>query len=370
MPRHRELNLKKFEVSVDSDLLERYFKKKLPDASVLPPEIILDGSFIEKLLRGLQDNGQEVLVKKMLEDFTKIYDTGHKTMNILVQSADLYNIEHSGEESKAGLAMRLFLDHPEAFQYAYDLYCYFASSSKIREYEVEGAGLKFIQAKLDEFREIISSFYGKQEKGYNVALRRYEDGPEYIIVVDRGSYLQVKGIWEKGQIKTITYRPANEDVLIFNKNTSILSIKAPYGKDHKNYRASFYKAFLGGEIEPEPKPDALYTLEPVQDGSFDYDGDETIRYVKLLSLKLKFPSKSSVVLTSKDLLDSLEYEFSDYSIKSGEIVHAKFRFRVILEDKEKNVTVEISPPNVTDLYKKQYADIIAEYLIKQKVKLK
>jgi len=370
MPRHRELNLKKFEVSVGSDLIGRYLKKKLPDQRMLPPKITIDGNFLKKFTEALQSQGQEVLVKEMLEDFTKIYDTGQKSMNILVRSADLHNIEHSGKEKKAGMAMRLFLDPSDAFQYAHDLSCYFAPSSKIREYKVENALFKSPESKLSDFKEMISSFYGKQEKGYNVALRDYEDGPEYIIVVDRGSYIQVKGIWENGEIKTITYRPANEDVLIFNRKTSILSIKAPYDKDRKNYRAAFYKAFFGGDIEPEPEPDALYTLKPVQDGSFNYDGDETIRHVILLSVKLQFPGKSSVILTSEDLLDSLDYEFSDYSLKSGEMVHAKFRFRVILEDKEKNVTVEISPPNVTDLYKKQYADIISDYLIKQKVKLK
>ena len=369
MPRHRKLNSEKFEVSVGSELLERYFKKKLPDPNILQPKIVADGSYIKELTEDLHDKGQEALVKEILEDFTKIYDTGIRTMNVLIQSTNLYGIEHSGEESKAGLAMRLFLDHPDAFQYAYDRYCYFASSSTLQEYKVEDAQFKFTMSQLGEFKKLISSFYGKQEKGYDIDLRSYKDGTEYIIVIDRGSYLQVKGIWENGKLKTITYRPANEDVLIFHKDTTILSIKAPYDKDRKNYRATFYKAFLG-EIEPEPKPDALYTLEPLQDGSFDYGGNESVRHVKLLSVKQKYPNKSSAVLTSKDLLKSLKSEFSDFSLSSGEIVHAKFRFRVILEDKEENVTVEISPPNITDLYKKPYADIIADYLIEQKVKLK
>ena len=43
---------------------------------------------------------------------------------------------------------------------------------------------------------------------------------------------------------------------------------------------------------------------------------------------------------------------------------------MILKDKEQRVNVEITPPNITDLYKKAYAPIIADYLITQKVKLK
>jgi hypothetical protein len=368
MPRHRSLTLKSFVDSVDFNLMKRYIEQKVP-AKFLPKTIIHDGDYVDRVLDDLKKQGQDKIVIEVLDDFTRINDLGQKTMNVLIQATDLYDISRSGRETKSGLAMRLFLDHPEAFQYAYDRYCFLTSSSTVREYIVDSGKVRLSKSKLADFKKIASSFYGQQEKGYDVVLRHYEDGPEIIIVVDRGSYFQTKPVWEDGKISTITYRPANEDILIFNKDSSILSIKAPYDKDRINYRAAFYKTILGS-TEPEPEPDALYNLKPIQDGSFDYGENEDIRQVKLLSVNLHFPDKASVVLTSKDLLKSLGNEFSGYSLKTGKMTHAKFRFRVITGDKTKDITVEITPPNITDLYKKPYANLIADYLIKQKVKVK
>jgi hypothetical protein len=368
MPLHRSLNLKKFVNSIDWALMERYIKKQVP-SKLLPVNIIMDGEYVNHLLTHLKKEGREDLSKKLLEGFTKLNDIGHKTMNVLVRACDLYNISHSGSERKANLAMRLYLNHPEAFRYAYDRYCYYASSSTIREYPVAKAPGKFTKAKIDAFKKLVSDFYGRQEKGYEVDVRHHDDGPESFLVVDRGSYYQTQTVWKAGKIDTITYRPADEDVLIFNRDNSILSIKAPYNKDRRNYRAAFYQAIVG-DAEPEPDPEALYTLKPVQNGTFDCAGDETIAGVKLLSVKLRFSKTDTILLTSADLNKALKGQFSSYSLKAGEIVHAKFEFRVILKDKEQRVNVEITPPNITDLYKKAYAPIIADYLITQKVKLK
>ena len=368
MPLHRSLNLKKFVNSIDWPLMERYVKKHIP-AKLLPLNIIMDGEYVNHLLAHLKKEGREDLSKRLLEGFTKLNDIGHKTMNILVRACGLFGIVHSGSERKANLAMRFYLDHPNAFRYAYDRYCFYASSSTIREYPVAKAPGKFTKAKIKAFKKLVSDFYGQQEKGYEVDVRHHDDGPESFLVVDRGSYYQTQAVWKGGKVDTITYRPADEDVLIFNRDNSILSIKAPYNKDRSNYRAAFYQAIIG-DAEPEPDPEALYTLKPVQEGAFDYGGDETIAGVILLAVKLRFSKKDSIVLTSGDLNKALQNAFSAYSLNAGEMVHAKFEFCVILDDKEQGVNVEITPPNITDLYKKAYAPIIADYLIKQKVKLK
>lgn len=368
MPRHRRLNLKKFAKSVEHPVIEKYVFGRVP-AELRPYGTIVDGEYVEKLLERLREKNREDLAKEILEEITKINDVGHKTMNVLIQATDLFGIQRSGKERKANLALRLFNDYPEAFQYAYDKYCIYASSSTIREYPVEGHTVTFTDEKVEKFKNLVSQFYGKLEKGYDADIRFYQDDPEFILVVDRGSYYQTQAIWEDGKIKTITYRPANEDTLIYNKDTKVLSIKAPYDKDRKNYRAAFYQAIIG-DMKPEPDPEALYTLKPLQEGTFDYGGDETIGGVKLLRVILRFSKRASIVLTSPDLTKSLKREYSNYSLAAGEIAHAKFKFQVILEDKEQEVGIEITPPNVTDLYKKVYSSIIGDYLKKQGVKLK
>ena len=66
---------------------------------------------------------------------------------------------------------------------------------------------------------------------------------------------------------------------------------------------------------------------------------------------------------------TLEDDLSDISLDSGRLVHAKFKFRIETEESERNVTFEITPPNVTDLTKKRHADIISDYLKENGVKL-
>ena len=368
MPRHRLLNYKKFVRSVDWELMERYIKERVP-AGLLPPHIVMDADYIDFLLDHLKKLDREDLAGGILEGFTKINDLGSKTMNVLVQATDLYGVPRSGNERDANLALRLYLDHPEAFQYAYDRYCLLASSSIVREHPVAKPPGKLTKEKIEAFQKLVSDFYGRQEKGYEVKVRHYDDGPESLLVVDRGSYYQIRAVWKDGKIDTIAYRPADEDILIFNWNNSVLSIKASCDKDRKNYWAAFHQAIIG-DAEPEPDPEALYTLKPVREGAFDYGGDETVAGVSLLQVKLRFSKKASVVLASGDLIKSLESEFAGHSLKAGEMIHAKLQFRVILDDREQRVNVEIAPPNVTDLSRKAYAPIIADYLLKQKVKLK
>lgn len=64
--------------------------------------------------------------------------------------------------------------------------------------------------------------------------------------------------------KDALFRPANEDILQFNKDTSVLSIKALYQKDKVNYINAFTEAILGDESQAErPDRDVTYTLEPL-----------------------------------------------------------------------------------------------------------
>jgi len=68
------------------------------------------------------------------------------------------------------------------------------------------------------------------------------------------------------------------------------------------------------------------------------------------------------IRTLKDDLDGI-------SLSSGDLVHAKFRFKLDIDGKRRKVTFEITPSNVTDLTKKKHADIISAYLKEQGVKL-
>jgi hypothetical protein len=68
-------------------------------------------------------------------------------------------------------------------------------------------------------------------------------------------------------------------------------------------------------------------------------------------------------------MKTLRSDIGGIHLNSGDLVHAKFRFELEIDGKPRRVTFEITPPNVTNLTTKRYADIISEHLVENGVKL-
>ena len=372
MPRHRSLNLKKFIDSIPEPLIEEYFKQKVEGGASFSLKAF-DYDSVNKFLDTIQD---EDLKSSILEDFTHINDICEKMMNILVKAVQRYGIETTGKEERQALAMDIFLHHKEAFDYAYDFYCLFNASSKMSHHNITAVNFEITPEKIDRFKEKVKKFYYNLAKGQECLVRHYNEEDQAVIVVIHGSYKRSVAIWDGQQIRTLFFRPANEDILQFNKNTSVLSIKAPYQKDKVNYINAFCEAILGDESQTErPDRDATYTLEPLQKGTFSFAGNEVITSITLLEVKLAMRGVTSpaVVISSSDVLRTLKDDLNGISLSSGDLVHAKFLFKLNIDrkprKKPRKVTFEITPPNVTDLTKKKHADIISAYLKEQGVKL-
>lgn len=84
---------------------------------------------------------------------------------------------------------------------------------------------------------------------------------------------------------------------------------------------------------------------------------------------MKGGTTPTVVISSSDVLETLAVDIGGINLSSGDLVHAKFRFELEIDGKSRRVTFEITPPNVTDLTRKRYADIIGNYLKENGVKL-
>jgi len=99
--------------------------------------------------------------------------------------------------------------------------------------------------------------------------------------------------------------------------------------------------------------------------------NEEIISITLREVKLKYGGITSPEITVKsdDVLETLKGKDIGISLNAGEIITAKFRFRLDVDGKQRNVTFEITPPNVTDLTRKKYADIISAYLKENGIKL-
>lgn len=368
MPRHRNLNLKKFIDSIPEPLIKEYFKQKLKGKSSLPIKSF-DYNSVNKFLSTIKDGE---IKDSILEDFTHVNDICEKMMNILVKAIHRYGIKTTGEETKEALAMCVFLRHKEAFEYAYDYYCLFNSTSKMSHHNITAGDFRITRKKIDRFKEKIVKFYSKLAKGRECRVRHYNDKDETVVVVMHGSYKRSVSIWKGLRVKTLFFRPANEDILQFNKKTSVLSVKAPYRKDKENYIKAFTETILEDESQAERTDrDVTYTLEPLQKRTFSFNGNEDIRAITLLEVKLAMRGAGAPTMTisSDDVLRTLQNDLYGVSLSSGDIVHAKFRFTLNIDGKRRRVTFEITPPNVTDLTKKRYADIIGAYLKENGVKL-
>jgi hypothetical protein len=190
--------------------------------------------------------------------------------------------------------------------------------------------------KIDRFKEKLKEFYFNLAKGQECLVRHYDEEDQAVIVVIHGSYKRSVVIWDGQQVRTLFFRPANEDILQFNKNTSVLSINAPYQKNKVNYINVFSEAILGDESQAgRPDRDVTYTFEPLQKGTFSFVGNDVITSITLLEVKLAMRGVTSpaVVISSSDVLRTLKDDIDGISLSSGDLVHAKFRFKLDIDGK-------------------------------------
>ncbi|HEX77107.1 MAG TPA: hypothetical protein G4O03_01650 [Dehalococcoidia bacterium] len=372
MPRHRSLTLKKFITAIndtDPGLVERYFLQLIPKEKLPPYLMIMHYDYVRHLLEGLED---ERLRGTIYEDLRRINDIGEKAMGTLVRTTKRFGIETNQNEKPQALAMRLFLDHPEAFDYAWAWYCYYYSTSKISQHRIDCQGFSIDVDKLDAFKEEVRSFFSDLAKGEECRVSHYEEDNEVVILVAHGSYIRTVARWEGREIKIESFRPAYEDILLYDKTRSLLCIKATLDKDREQYIKSFTNAILANPALAEsPNRDKVYTLRPLQDGTFSWDGNEHITSIIPLEarLKLRGSTEPVVEIRSKDLRRTFEDDLEGLDLASGELVYMKFRFTIEVEDKVEKITFIIAPPDVTDLAKKKHADIISAYLKENGVQL-
>ncbi len=371
MPKHRSLTLKKFISAINPDLVERYFVDRVPKDQ-LPTYFVgmgMQHDYVKHLLETLQNEQLKGIIH---EDLRRINDIGERAMSTLVRTTKRYGIETVQNETPQQLAMRLFLDYPDAFDYAWAWYCYYYSTSKVSQHCIDCQGFSVDSGKLDAFKEEVRAFFSDLAKGEECRVSHYEEGNEVVIPVIHGSYIRTIARWQDGEVKPDSFRPAYEDILLYDKTRSLLCIKASLEKDREQYIKSFANAILGNPALAEsPDRDKVYTLQPLQNGAFSWQGNEHITSIIPLEAKLKLSgaTEAMIEIKSKDLRQTFEHDLEGFDLNSGELVYMKFRFTIEVEDKPETVTFIISPPDITDLARKRHADVISAYLKENGVQL-
>ncbi len=137
MPKHRSLSLKTFVHSIPWDLFQRYFEDLLPGQvqhhsdDFLPEQSLSDWSFLneEVMEQFLGDSQNAEASGVILEQFRRINDIAVYGANLLVRAYQWAGVTLDSEQPVQELAMRLFLDHPDAFQYAWSRYLLYSTDS-------------------------------------------------------------------------------------------------------------------------------------------------------------------------------------------------------------------------------------------------
>lgn len=368
MPRHRGLTLKKLVSAIDPALMERYFTEKLRSEGELPYRIIMDCPAIEQFMADERNADATALI---WEDLCRINDICEKAKSHVVQAYHQFNIPWDDQDSPENLAMKLFLDHAEAFDYAYTWYCYYHTSSTLSSHRIAG-NFKLNQKKLDKFLKETKGWFCQLAKGRECIVTNHDEADSTVILIKHGSYVKTVAYWKEDEIKMTSFRPASEDVLLYEKTAGLLRIKASLPKDREQYIKSFSRCIMGDEsLAENVDRDTVYSLKPLQDGTFNWNGNEDIKEVLLTEIKLRLAGGTEPVVNvcSGDVRRSLRESIRGINLEDGELTYAKFRFTLNIDGKKPRVSITVSPPSRSNLTQKKHAESISAYLKAQGVEL-
>lgn len=369
MPKHRGLTFRKFVSAVPPEFLDEYFGR-LRTETVPGAWERLNGDALAHFLTQPENTEAAGVIR---EDFQRINDICESGMGILVRACQKYGIDFDADRPREALAMHLFLHHPKAFNFAWSRYLLFATSSRLSVHPLPVDGLPIEAPHIDSFQEGVKRWFAGQAKGEQCVVSCFEDRGETVILVRHGSYIRTVPIWKGDDVSMNSFRPALEDVLVYEPDTSLLRIKATLAKDRQEYLRLFAACIAGDEKLAEAAAQGeVFTLAPLQEGTFAFGGDGSITRIELVKVRMKLygVTNPELELRAPDVRDAFEYDLGGLTLNSGVMTLARFRFHLHPDgEKPAKVTFEIEPPSRTDLAQKRYADIIERYLMEQGVKL-
>lgn len=360
MAKHRSFKLDRFIGSVEDGLLRRYFSEKRN--IIVPSEVKCDDDSFEKFWKKLGDKDQA----EIEEELQCINDIADRSRGYLEDAIKDYSIQKTDTDSPATVAMRVLLHSEEAFSKSFDHYLYVVYSEKLSHHKFHHGVADFTSSKVAKFKSEVIRYFKECGKSENCDIRERSEGDERILLIARGDFMDSHLIFEGGKMKISSFRPAREDMLVFDPNTSVLRINVGAYSDVEKikYLEIFGKTIMGlSEIDERTKRGTVVILDPIRNSSFNYDGNEHIEAVKLTEVKVKQKGAAPIKLTVN--YNDVTRLFSRYHLSSDgtEFISAKLRFTVKRNDKKsKNITIEIKPPENTKVPEKAEKKIIEDYL--------
>jgi len=367
MARHRSFKIDKFVKAVDDSLLRTYFSQK--HNITVSAEIRFNDDTFDGFWDGLGEDQRAVIE----EELHCINDIADRARNYLQLAIREFSIPRNDDESSETTAMRVFLHSNEAFYAAFDFYLYIVYSEKLSHHKFATGTADFSAPKVQQFKTAVEQYFKDNDKSQNCAIRKRVDGDKHIILIARGDFMQTHLVFEGGKVEIKSFRPAKEDMLVYDTRTSVLSINISgrSAEDKKKYIEIFGNTIMGlAEIDEGAFNNTLVILDPIKNNTFNYGGNEYVESIKLTEVRVRQRGAAPIKLTVNS--SDVTQIFSQYHISSDgtEFVSAKLKFLIKRAGKKsKQFTVEVKPPENTKVPEKHEKKIIEDYLRAQGVLL-
>jgi len=366
--KHRSLTFTKFVNVVSPDLIRRYIQRLNP---LNPPTAWeeLNGDELERYLLRPENSTPAAILR---EDFDRINDICADGMPLLVRACKKYGIDFDADLPAEDLAFRLFLDHQDAFDFAWTRYLLYAGTATLSVHAIPPKKTEFNEASMNALEKGLSRWFGGQAKGEQCEVSYFEDHGEHIMLLRHGTYVRAFPYWDGGALSVTAFRPALEDVMVFEPENHLLRIRGGTA-DRKEYLRLFADIVLGDEeIAVQAEADEVFTLTPFQNGTFSFGGDGPITRVKLRHIRMRMYgiAEPFVEVSAPDVAIALEHDLPGLRLDAGVLLSAKLTFHIQYPGERRTTrTFKIRPPSRSDLPDRRDTELILGYLERQGVKL-
>lgn len=367
MTKHRSFRLDKFLKAVDPQLRSQFFKN---NGITFLDKINFDDESLDKFWETIPEE-KRVEVEERLHCINDIADHAR---DCLEQACREYKIHKQEDELSETTAMRVYLHSEEAFAMAFDAYLYYILSEKVSRHKFQKATPDFSDSQFKQFKSDVENHFKICGKSSHCDIRHRVDDDKHIVLIARGDFMKTHLVFneEKGKTRINSFRPAKEDMMVFNKTNNILSISlsSRSDDDKKKYLEMFGSAFLGVEqIDERILNNSLVDIDPIKKRTFNFGGNEQIESVKLTEVNATVGNGAIRLILKSNNLSNME----GYGIGpdgGAEFVSVKLKFFIKREGKKsKGFVVEIKPPENSKIPQKKERQIIEAYLRDQKVLL-
>jgi hypothetical protein len=367
------LSLARFVEAIPPELLDEYvgrLARSAPPDSKLPRGWEVLNAEALSLYLSAPENAEVAGIIR--EDFRRVNDIARDGAGVLVRACDKYKIHLNGYAPEA-MAMQLFLNHGQAFEFAWSRYLLYGSTARLSAHPLPLGDLTVMPDQAVKFEAGVRVWYANQAKGEQCMVKCFEDTGQTVVLVQHGTYVQTVSFWDRDEVRLTSFRPALEDVLLYDPETQVLRIKAGLAKDRDEYVRLFALCIGGDErLADEALSGEVFSLSPVEQDEFDFSGDGPITKVELRRVTMTVYGATNLIadFRSPDILKSFGRDLPGFGISSGLLTLARFRFYIHYPgEKPTTVTFSIEPPSTTDLAERRYTDLILNYLRRQGIKL-